>query len=112
MAFIGKNYPDIKQVRQITNAHTTAWMASKEWDSEESFDEYRSRLSKLQKVCEATYGIVRIEFLQDNQFVCLYFLNMQQKRISRSYNIKAGHIHYRVCPAFIHIAWRYNCRGY
>ena len=56
MAFIGKNYPNIKQVRQITNEHTTAWMASKEWDSEESFDEYRSRLSKLQKVCEATYS--------------------------------------------------------
>ena len=59
MEFIGKNYPAVKEIRQITNEHTTSWMASKKWDSKDSFDEYRSRLSKLQRICETTYGKCR-----------------------------------------------------
>ena len=56
MGFVEQKHPDIKLVRELTNEHTAAWMKSVCWDSGRSFDEYRSRLAKLQNVCEATYG--------------------------------------------------------
>jgi len=59
LSFVEKHFPEIKWIRDVTNEHTTAWMKSKEWTSGETFHEYRSRLSKLQEVCKATYGNCR-----------------------------------------------------
>ncbi len=59
MAFMKENFPEIKWLREITNTHAATWMASKHWRSKATFDETRSRLSKLQTVCEAVYGKCR-----------------------------------------------------
>lgn len=56
LEYMKLNFPEIRLVRQITNRHTSAWMASKSWTTKATFDETRSRLSKLQNVCEAVYG--------------------------------------------------------
>ncbi|MDL2233758.1 site-specific integrase [Ruminococcaceae bacterium OttesenSCG-928-L11] len=56
MVFVKENYPKVKLVRDITSEHTTAWMKSLTWTSGDSFDEYRSRLSKVQELCEVTFG--------------------------------------------------------
>ncbi len=62
MTYVQKDFPEIRQIKDITNEHSTAWLKSMVEAGridKESFDEYRSRLSKLQESCEATYGKCR-----------------------------------------------------
>lgn len=62
MTFVQKWFPEIKWMRDITNEHSTAWLKSMveaNLIDKETFDEYRSRLSKLQRISEAVYGKCR-----------------------------------------------------